>query len=95
MDTRIPLSISNMSKRELQQLLITIQNQIQVIDSKSIYSFSYYYYNEGAKRDELVKQIKAIELEILYKEDDEQFIKYKPMKNRDPLKKIPRLNKNK
>ena len=27
MDTRIPLSISNMSKRELQQLLITIQNE--------------------------------------------------------------------
>jgi hypothetical protein len=84
-----------MSKSKLKELLITIQNQIQVIDSKSIYSFSYYYYNEGAKRDELVKQIKAIELEILYKEDDEQFIKYKPMKNRDPLKKIPRLNKNK
>ena len=95
MDSQSLLSLSYMSKSKLKELLITIQNQIQVIDSKSIYSFSYYYYNEGAKRDELVKQIKAIELEILYKEDDEQFIKYKPMKNRDPLKKIPRLNKNK
>jgi hypothetical protein len=94
MDTSTPLSISNMSKKELQQLLITIQNEIQTIDSKSIYSFSYYYYNEGVKRDQLAKQIEAIELEIMYKGDDEQFIKYKPMKDRDPLKKRPRLGRN-
>ena len=94
MDTSTPLSISNMSKKELQELLTTIQNEIQVIDSKTIYSFSYYYYNEGAKRDQLAKQIEAIELEIMYKTDDEQFIKYKPMKDRDPLKKRPRLGSN-
>jgi hypothetical protein len=95
MDTSTPLSISNMSKKELQELLITIQNEIHVIDSKSIYSFSYYYYNEGVKRDQLAKQIEAIELEIMYKADEEQFIKYKPMKDRDPLKRIPRFNRNK
>ena len=94
MDISTPLSTSNMSKNELQKLLITIQNEIQVIDSKTIYSFSYYYYNEGAKRDQLAKQIEAIELEIMYKTDDEQFIKYKPMKDRDPLKKRPRLGRN-
>ena len=55
MDTSTPLSISNMSKKELQELLITIQNEIHVIDSKSIYSFSYYYYNEGVKRDQLAR----------------------------------------
>ena len=74
---------------ELKQLIVNIQKEILTIDEKSMYSLSYYYYNEGAKRAQLVQKINEIKREIEFKEDDEKFIKYRPMKDRDPLKYRP------
>ena len=84
---------SQYSILELKQMIVNIQKEILTIDEKSIYSFSYYYYDEGTRRAELVEKIRKIKREIEYKEDDEKFIKYRPMKNRDPLKYIPRKTK--
>ena len=81
------MEFNGLTKLELKQLLVAVQTEIHTIDMKPIYSFSYYYYNEGVKRDRLATKLKAIELEIIYREDDEKFAKYKPMKDKDPLKK--------
>ena len=80
------MKIGYLSKTELKQLLTQTQAQIKLIDDKSIYSFSYYYYNDEENRAILVAQMTAIELEIIYRDDDDKFEKYKCMKNRDPLK---------
>ena len=80
------MKIGHLSKSELKQLLTQTQAQIKIIDDKSIYSFSYYYYNDEENRAILVAQMTAIELEIIYRDDDDKFEKYKCMKNRDPLK---------
>ena len=80
------MKIGHLSKTELKQLLTQTQEQIKLIDDKSIYSFSYYYYNDEANRAILATQMTAIELEIIYRDDDDKFEKYKCMKNRDPLK---------
>ena len=80
------MKIGHLSKTELKQLLTQTQAQIKIIDDKSIYSFSYYYYNDEENRAILVDQMTAIELEIIYRDDDDKFEKYKCMKNRDPLK---------
>ena len=80
------MKIGHLSKTELKQLLTQTQEQIKLIDDKSIYSFSYYYYNDEENRAILVAQMTAIELEIIYRDDDDKFEKYKCMKNRDPLK---------
>ena len=80
------MKIGHLSKSELKQLLTQTQAQIKLIDDKSIYSFSYYYYNDEENRAILVAQMTAIELEIIYRDDDDKFEKYKCMKNRDPLK---------
>uniref|UniRef100_A0A6C0I6P5 Uncharacterized protein n=1 Tax=viral metagenome TaxID=1070528 RepID=A0A6C0I6P5_9ZZZZ len=78
---------------ELKQLVVNNQKEILALDEKSIYSLSYYYYDEGVKRAQLVAQINEINMEILYREDDEKFIKYRPMKDRDPLKYRPKKSK--
>jgi hypothetical protein len=80
------MKIGHLSKTELKQLLTQTQAQIKLIDDKSIYSFSYYYYNDEANRAILSAEMAAIELEIMYRDDDDKFEKYKCMKNRDPLK---------
>ena len=80
------MKIGHLTKTELKQLLTQTQEQIKLIDDKSIYSFSYYYYNDEENRAILVAQMTAIELEIIYRDDDDKFEKYKCMKNRDPLK---------
>lgn len=80
------MKIGHLTKTELKQLLTTTQSQIKLIDDKSIYSFSYYYYNDEENRAKLVAQMAVIELEIMYRDDDDKFEKYKCMKNRDPLK---------
>ena len=80
------MKIGHLSKTELKQLLTQTQAQIKLIDDKSIYSFSYYYYNDEENRAILTAQMTAIELEIIYRDDDDKFEKYKCMKNRDPLK---------
>jgi hypothetical protein len=81
---------SKLTKPELRKMIQDARNEILAIDEKSIYSLSYYFYNEGAKRQELVEKIKMLEMEILYIEDDEKFDKYRPMKSRDPLKSRPK-----
>jgi hypothetical protein len=80
------MKIGHLSKTELKQLLTQTQAQIKLIDDKSIYSFSYYYYNDEENRAILAAQMTAIELEIIYRDDDDKFEKYKCMKNKDPLK---------
>ena len=91
----LEININKMSKTELQNLLVTIQKEIQEIDSQSYYSFSYYYYyyyyKDGTRRNKLAKQVDEIKLQIMYKEDDEHFAKYKPMKDKDPLKMFPKF----
>jgi hypothetical protein len=89
----LEININKMSKSELQDLLVSIQKEIQEIDSQSYYSFSYYYYyyKDGTRRNKLAKQVDEIKLQIMYKEDDEHFAKYKPMKDKDPLKMFPKF----
>ena len=77
--------MDQLTKRELEDMIINTRNQIKVIDNKSFYSLSYYYNNDGQKRVELEDLIKVIELEILYREDDEKRAKYKVFRDRDPL----------
>jgi len=81
---------SKLTKPELQKMIQDARNEILAIDEKTIYSVSYYFYNEGLKRHELVEKIKMLEMEILYIEDDEKFYKYRAMKSRDPLKSRPK-----
>ena len=78
--------MDSLTKNDLQQLLITTKKQIQNIDDKSIYSISYYYNNDGEKRAELIALVETIEINIIYKDDDEKRANYKLMRNRDPLK---------
>jgi len=79
-----------LTKRDLEDMIINARNQINVIDNRSIYSLSYYYNNDVEKRGELEELIKAIELEILYREDDAKRAKYKECRDRDPLLKHKR-----
>ena len=59
------MKLGHLSKTELKQLLTQTQEQIKLIDNKSIYSFSYYYYNDEENRAILAAQMTAIELEII------------------------------
>lgn len=87
------INYSKYSITEMKQLIVNIQKEILAIDEKSIYSLSYYYNNEEKRRAQLVEKINVIKKEIEYKEDDEKFMKYRPMKDRDPLKYRPRKPK--
>ena len=80
------INITHLTKIELKQLLIKYQKEINDIDEKGIYSLSYYYYDEGSKRQKLVALLDAVEKEIMYREDDEKRDKYRTMRERDPLK---------
>jgi hypothetical protein len=80
------IDITHLTKIELKQLLIKYQKEINDIDEKGIYSLSYYYYDEGSKRQKLVALLDAVEKEIMYREDDEKRDKYRTMRERDPLK---------
>jgi hypothetical protein len=71
---------------QIKLLKSKIEKEIQDIDNKSIYSISYYFNNDEAKRERLVSQLKDIELEIMYIMDDEKRAKYKPIRSLDPLK---------
>ena len=72
------MEFNGLTKLELKQLIVAIQTEIHTIDMKPIYSISYYYYNEGVKRDRLVTKMKTIELEIVYRED--AIFRFTPMK---------------
>lgn len=88
----LEININKMSKTELQHLLVTIKKEIQEIDAQSYYSFSYYYYyKDGTRRNKLAELVDEIKLQIMYREDDEQFAKYKSMKDKDPLKMFPKF----
>jgi hypothetical protein len=80
------INITHLTKKELKELLITYQAEINVIDEKSIYSLSYYYYDEGSRRHQIVDLMKDIRNEIIYRDDDEKREKYRAMRERDPLK---------
>ena len=80
------IDITHLTKIELKQLFIKYQKEINEIDEKGIYSLSYYYYDEGSKRQQLVALLDAVEKEIMYREDDEKRDKYRTMRERDPLK---------
>jgi hypothetical protein len=80
------IDITHLTKIELKQLLIKYQKDINDIDEKGIYSLSYYYYDEGSKRQKLVALLDAVEKEIMYREDDEKRDNYRTMRERDPLK---------
>jgi hypothetical protein len=71
----------------LKRQILLLQKEIAIIDNKSIYSFSYYFYNDGERREQLVNQINQLNLEIQYINDSEKRAKYKQMRDRDPLKK--------
>ena len=43
-------------------------------------------YNEIEKRNENIELVKKIELEIIYRKDDEKRLKYEPIKKNVPLK---------
>jgi hypothetical protein len=63
-----------------------LKREIYRIDNTSIYSLSYYFFNEGAKRACFVERIKDLELEIEFLKDDMKREKYRTMRNRDPLR---------
>lgn len=71
----------------LKKQILLLQKEIAIIDNKSIYSFSYYFYNDGERREQIVNKINQLNLEIQYINDSEKHAKYKPMRDRDPLKK--------
>ena len=71
---------------QLKKQILVLQKNIEDIDNKSIYSLSYYFFNEGAKREQMVEQIKTLELEIEHIKDDLKRYNYKQMRDRDPLK---------
>ena len=86
-----------MDKNELQNKIKLLKNEIIQIDTNYNYSsnsFFYYYiyniynyfYNYQDRKEELLNEINKLELEILYKEDDEKYIKSNKLQENDPLK---------
>ena len=86
-----------MDKNELQNMIKLKKNEIIQIDTNYNYSsnsFFYYYiyniynyfYNYLDKKEDLLNEINKLELEILYKEDDEKYIQSNKLQTRDPLK---------
>ena len=85
-----------MDKNELQNKLKLKKNEIVKIDANYNYSsnsFFYYYvyniydyfYNYLDRKEELLNEINKLELEILYKEDNEKYIKSSKLQARDRL----------
>jgi len=86
-----------MDKNELQNMIKLKKNEIIQIDTNYNYSsnsFFYYYiyniynyfYNYQDRKEDLLNEINKLELKILYKEDDEKYIKSNKLHIRDPLK---------
>jgi len=74
-------------KQEIENKINIIKNEIKIIDERSNQSFCYFFfYNDDAKRQRLVKQQKELEKELMYALDDEKREKYKEQRNKDPLK---------
>ena len=86
-----------MDKYELQNIIKLKKNEIIQIDANYNYSsnsFFYYYiyniydyfYNYQDRKEELLNEINKLELEILYEEDNEKYIKSNKLQIRYPLK---------
>ena len=86
-----------MDKNELQNMIKLKKNEIIQIDANYNYSsnsFFYYYiyniynyfYNYQDRKEELLNEINKLELEILYEEDNEKYIKSNKLQEKDPLK---------
>jgi hypothetical protein len=71
---------------QLKNQISFLKKEIYRIDNKSIYSLSYYFFNESAKREEMVLKIKDLELEIEFLKDDIKREKYRKMRDKDPLR---------
>jgi hypothetical protein len=85
------------TKYELQTMIKLAKKEITQIDTNYNYSlnnFYYYYiyniynyfYNYLDRKEKLLNQIDQMELEILYKDDNEKYIKSNKLQIRDPLK---------
>jgi hypothetical protein len=76
-----------LTKKELEKMITDIQNEIYIIDNKSIFMvFMSYFYDYSERRNELIEQIEHIKLEILYNEDREKNINSAKLQIRDPLR---------
>jgi len=86
-----------MNKYELENIIKLKKNEIVKIDTNynySLNSFFYYYiyniynyfYNYLDKKEDLLNEINKLELEILYEEDNEKYIKSNKLQEKDPLK---------
>jgi hypothetical protein len=76
-----------LTKKELEKMIQDIQNEINLIDNKSILMlFMSYFYDYSERREELLEQIEQIKLEILYNEDREKNINSAKLHLRDPLR---------
>jgi hypothetical protein len=71
---------------QLKTQISFLKKEIYRIDNKSIYSLSYYFFNESAKREEMIIKIRDLELEIEFLKDDIKREKYRKMRDRDPLR---------
>jgi hypothetical protein len=71
---------------QLKTQIDLLKREIYRIDNTSVYSLSYYFFNESAKREENVIKIKDLELEIEFLKDDMKREKYRKMRDKDPLK---------
>ncbi len=76
--------MENKTKQELQVMLKEVCKEIQYIDYTSIYTC--FLIKNQEKRDELVELVKKIQLEIIYREDDEKRLKYEHIRKKDPMK---------
>ena len=76
-----------LTKKELEKMIKDIENEINLIDNKSILMLlTSYFYDYSERRNELLEQIEQIKLEILYNEDRQKNINSAKLHLRDPLR---------